>query len=186
MPLPSPFCPLPRDRSSLTLSVAPRLVPVPRRFDRRPPERDSTRINERIRVPEVRLIGADGEQVGVVATDDALEQAREPTSTWSRSPPERQAAGLPPARLLEVQVRAGAEGQGRPQAPAAGQRPRDQAAAEDRRPRLRDEEGPRRALPEPEGQGQGDDHVPRPRAGPPRARPGAARAPLRRPRRAWR
>ena len=27
------------------------LVPIPRRFDRRPPERDETRINERIRVP---------------------------------------------------------------------------------------------------------------------------------------
>jgi len=52
-------------------------VPVPRRFDRRPPERDSTRINERIRVPEVRLIGADGEQVGVLPTDKAMEKARE-------------------------------------------------------------------------------------------------------------
>ncbi len=52
-------------------------MPVPRRFDRRPPERDTTRINERIRVPEVRLIGADGEQVGVVPTDKAMAQARE-------------------------------------------------------------------------------------------------------------
>ena len=52
-------------------------MPVPRRFDRRPPERDTTRINERIRVPEVRLIGADGEQVGVVPTDKAMEKARE-------------------------------------------------------------------------------------------------------------
>jgi translation initiation factor IF-3 len=52
-------------------------VPVPRRFDRRPPERDLTRINERIRVPEVRLIGEDGNQVGVVKTDDALAYARE-------------------------------------------------------------------------------------------------------------
>ena len=50
---------------------------LPRRFDRRPPERDNTRINERIRVPEVRLIGADGEQVGIVATDKAMEMARE-------------------------------------------------------------------------------------------------------------
>jgi translation initiation factor IF-3 len=47
------------------------------RFDRRPPERDSTRINERIRVPEVRLIDENGEQVGIVATNDALERARE-------------------------------------------------------------------------------------------------------------
>jgi translation initiation factor IF-3 len=47
------------------------------RFDRRPPERDSTRINERIRVPEVRLINEQGEQVGVVATPEALDYARE-------------------------------------------------------------------------------------------------------------
>ena len=52
-------------------------MPVPRRFDRRPPERDLTRINERIRVPKVRLIGADGEQVGVVDTDEARKIARE-------------------------------------------------------------------------------------------------------------
>jgi translation initiation factor IF-3 len=52
-------------------------VPVPRRFDRRPPERDPTRINERIRVPRVRLIGADGEQVGILPTEEALKMARE-------------------------------------------------------------------------------------------------------------
>ncbi|TMK39564.1 MAG: translation initiation factor IF-3 [Actinobacteria bacterium] len=52
-------------------------MPVPRRFDRRPPERDPTRINERIRVPEVRLIGEDGSQVGVLAIDDALRYAQE-------------------------------------------------------------------------------------------------------------
>jgi translation initiation factor IF-3 len=52
-------------------------VPVPRRFDRRPPERDTTRINERIRVPKVRLIGADGEQLGILETKDALRKAQE-------------------------------------------------------------------------------------------------------------
>jgi translation initiation factor IF-3 len=52
-------------------------VPVPRRFDRRPPERDSTRINERIRVPKVRLIGADGEQLGVVEINEALKRAQD-------------------------------------------------------------------------------------------------------------
>jgi translation initiation factor IF-3 len=51
-------------------------VPVPRRFDRRPPERDTTRINERIRVPEVRLIGEDGAQIGVLKIDDALRYAQ--------------------------------------------------------------------------------------------------------------
>jgi translation initiation factor IF-3 len=52
-------------------------VPVPRKFDRRPPERDQTRINDRIRVPEVRLVGEDGKQIGVVKTDDALAYAQE-------------------------------------------------------------------------------------------------------------
>jgi translation initiation factor IF-3 len=52
-------------------------VPVPRRFDRRPPERDTTRINDRIRVPEVRLVGEDGKQIGVIKTSEALEYAQE-------------------------------------------------------------------------------------------------------------
>jgi translation initiation factor IF-3 len=52
-------------------------VPVPRKFDRRPPERDTTRINERIRVPEVRLIGEDGSQIGIMKTPDALRYAQE-------------------------------------------------------------------------------------------------------------
>ena len=52
-------------------------MPVPRRFDRRLPERDQTRINDRIRVPEVRLIGEDGNQIGVMKTPDALKYAEE-------------------------------------------------------------------------------------------------------------
>ena len=52
-------------------------MPIPRRFDRRLPERDQTRTNERIRVAEVRLIGEDGEQVGVLKIDEALQYAQE-------------------------------------------------------------------------------------------------------------
>jgi translation initiation factor IF-3 len=52
-------------------------VPVPRRFDRQPPERDPTRINERIRVPEVRLIDENGQQVGIMRTQDALRMAQD-------------------------------------------------------------------------------------------------------------
>ena len=52
-------------------------MPVPRRFDRRLPERDQTRTNERIRVPEVRLVGEDGKQIGVVKTSEALTYAQE-------------------------------------------------------------------------------------------------------------
>ncbi|HEX3318056.1 MAG TPA: translation initiation factor IF-3 [Solirubrobacteraceae bacterium] len=51
-------------------------MPVPKRFDRRPPERDLTRTNERIRVPEVRLIDENGQQQGVVSRDEALDYAR--------------------------------------------------------------------------------------------------------------
>ncbi|MHB2001758.1 MAG: translation initiation factor IF-3, partial [Solirubrobacteraceae bacterium] len=52
-------------------------MPVPRRFDRRPPERDLTRVNDRIRVPEVRLIDDQGAQVGVMKIADALRFAQE-------------------------------------------------------------------------------------------------------------
>ena len=52
-------------------------MPVPKKVDRRPPERDLTRINDRIRVPEVRLIAEDGKQIGVVKTDEALRYAQE-------------------------------------------------------------------------------------------------------------
>ena len=39
--------------------------------------RQIRRINDRIRSPQVRLVGADGEQIGVVSTQDALRQARD-------------------------------------------------------------------------------------------------------------
>jgi translation initiation factor IF-3 len=52
-------------------------VPIPRRFDRTPPERDSTRVNERIRVPQVRLISETGDQVGVIPTEQALRYAQD-------------------------------------------------------------------------------------------------------------
>lgn len=51
-------------------------MPPPRRFDRQPPERDPTRVNERIRVAEVRLIDEEGQQVGVRKTADALAYAQ--------------------------------------------------------------------------------------------------------------
>ena len=48
-----------------------------RHFDRQPPQDRGPRINEQIRISPVRLIGADGEQLGVVPTAQALEKARE-------------------------------------------------------------------------------------------------------------
>ena len=52
-------------------------MPIPRRFDRRPPERDDTRVNAKLRVREVRLIGDDGNQVGVLPIEKALAYAQE-------------------------------------------------------------------------------------------------------------
>jgi translation initiation factor IF-3 len=40
-----------------------------------PPVKDDRPINEMIQVAEVRLIGAEGEQIGVVTRDDALDRA---------------------------------------------------------------------------------------------------------------
>ncbi len=40
-------------------------------------KQDTTRVNTMIRVPEVRVIGPEGEQIGVMQTRDALAQAEE-------------------------------------------------------------------------------------------------------------
>ncbi|HEV2814904.1 MAG TPA: translation initiation factor IF-3 [Solirubrobacteraceae bacterium] len=73
-------------------------MPVPRRFDRRPPERDTTRINERIRVPEVRLIDENGQQLGVMATDKALRYAQDKDMDLVEVAPE---ARPPVTRVLD-------------------------------------------------------------------------------------
>src|ERR1700731_559788 len=48
-----------------------------RYFDREPPPDRGPRINEQIRISPVRLIGVEGEQLGVVMTSLAIEKARE-------------------------------------------------------------------------------------------------------------
>jgi translation initiation factor IF-3 len=40
-------------------------------------KKDVTRVNDRIREPEVRVIGSDGEQLGVMTAEDALARADE-------------------------------------------------------------------------------------------------------------
>jgi len=46
-------------------------------FQNRRPRRDDQRINRRIRVPEIRLIGSDGEQLGLINTREALRKAED-------------------------------------------------------------------------------------------------------------
>ena len=49
-----------------------------RRFDPRQAQRGpQIRINQRIRVPEIRVIGEDGEMLGIMATHEALRKAQE-------------------------------------------------------------------------------------------------------------
>ena len=68
-------------RESRVLVVwSPTLFPVssdglPSRPNQGGPISTETRVNERIRVPEVRLIGPGGEQVGIVRIEDALRVA---------------------------------------------------------------------------------------------------------------
>src|SRR6202022_2479978 len=64
----------------------------------KPPERDTTRVNDRIRVPEVRLIDDEGNQVGVLKTEDALRFAQERELDLVEVAPE---ARPPVARVLD-------------------------------------------------------------------------------------
>jgi translation initiation factor IF-3 len=62
------------------------------------PERDQTRINERIGVREVRLVDEDGKQIGVIDTKKALEMAQERDLDLVEVAPESRP---PVARLLD-------------------------------------------------------------------------------------
>jgi len=48
-----------------------------RQFDRQAPPERGPRLNEQIRISPIRVIGAEGEQLGVIPTSQALERARE-------------------------------------------------------------------------------------------------------------
>jgi translation initiation factor IF-3 len=61
-------------------------------------------INENISAREVRLIGADGEQIGIVSIDEALRIAEEPNLIWWKFPP-TQSPCLPGDGLRQVDLR---------------------------------------------------------------------------------
>jgi len=64
-----------RCRQHILWRIGERGIPPP---DRLPPPQDrGLRINEQIRISPVRLIGANGEQLGVVPTAQAMDLARE-------------------------------------------------------------------------------------------------------------
>ena len=67
-----------RDYLPAKTSVNIRNTAIARRPHNAPPARDTgPRVNERIRVAEIRLIGADGENIGVVSPARGLELAQE-------------------------------------------------------------------------------------------------------------
>ncbi|MCR3722322.1 MULTISPECIES: translation initiation factor IF-3 [Prauserella] len=69
-----------------------------RHLDQGGPISSETRINERIRVPEVRLVGPNGEQVGIVRIEDALRLAEEADLDLVEVAPQ---ARPPVARLMD-------------------------------------------------------------------------------------
>ena len=90
------------------------------------------RINEMIRVPQVRVVDEEGNQAGVMSTQDALRLAQERGYDLVEvapmaSPP---VARLP--RLRPVQVRAGSAREGSPAPPALGRIQGDPAQGQDR------------------------------------------------------
>lgn len=78
-PNPSPIIPRAPGSAPPSSTFSPRPRPYPSRdrnnFNR--DDKDDVRLNERIRVPNVRLIDEKGEQVGVVPTSQALQMARD-------------------------------------------------------------------------------------------------------------
>ena len=148
---------------------------APRRRDEEIRISTETRINDRIRVPEVRLVGPNGEQVGIVRIEDALRLAQEAELDLV----EVAAAARPRSASSWTTASSSTRARRRPGSPPQPAAHGDQGAeapAEDRHPRLRDQEAQRRALPRGWQQGQGHHHVPRSRAVPPRAGVPAAAA----------
>ena len=58
-------------------SQEPKIGATTLRHDSRPSPAEQYRVNHRIRIPRVRVIGADGAQVGIIDTPEALRMARE-------------------------------------------------------------------------------------------------------------
>ena len=111
-------------------------------------------------MPRVRLVGEDGEQIGIKDTKEALEYAYSKNLDLVEVAKQ---ADPPVARVMDY-------GKYRyEQEQKAKQARKHQSTINIKEiklrpkigdPRLRDQEGPRRPLPEPAGEGQGHDHVP--------------------------
>ncbi len=52
-------------------------MPPRPRFDRRAPERELPNINERIKYPKLRVVDAEGSQLGIISREEALDVAKD-------------------------------------------------------------------------------------------------------------
>ena len=107
---------------------------------------DDARINDRIRARQVRLIGADGQQLGVKPLPEALRSpgSKGSTSSRSRRTPTRRSARSWTTASTSTSRTSGARNR------SEGDERRhqgDEVPAEDRRARLQDQDEARRALP---------------------------------------
>ena len=119
------------------------------------------RINDRIRVPEVRLVGPEGEQVGIVPIGEALRLAQDADLDLVEVAP---MARPPVVKLMDYgkfKYEAALKAREAAAEPGAHRHQGDAAAPQDRPARLRDQEGSRRALPQGRRQGQDHHDVPR-------------------------
>ena len=114
-----PRNPLHFAQQSLVVEPSGRRTPIPRPpFVARPPTPTGPRTNRQIRVPEVRVLDAEGQQIGVMPTEEAIRRAEEAGLDLI----EVAATAEPPvcriADLGQIQVRAGQAGPRRQEEPA--------------------------------------------------------------------
>jgi hypothetical protein len=133
------------------------------RFDNRQNQRGpQIRINARIRVPEVRVVGADGAMLGIMSTHEALSMAQQQGLDLVEGEPEGDASGVQDPRFWQVQVRDRQAGSGGPAQADGHRHQRGQAPAQDRRPRPQLQEQGRAALHRVREQGEIHGALPRP------------------------
>jgi translation initiation factor IF-3 len=128
----------------------PRIDPYPARGG---PISAEPRINDRIRVPEVRLVGPNGEQVGIVAIDAALRLAQEADLDLVEVAP---TARPPVCKLMDY-------GKFKYESAVKAREARKNQAhtiIKEMKLRPKNQEGSRRAFPQGRGQSENHDHVP--------------------------
>ena len=133
------------------------------------------RVNQMIRIPQVRVVDEEGAQLGVMPTPQALAMAQERGLDLVEVAPMAVAAGGQVPRLRAVQVRADEAGEGGQAQAALGDLQGGPPQAEDRHGRLRHEGPSGDRVPRGGGPDQGRRPVPGSGADPPGDRPGPPR-----------